>query len=310
MLKSRTTTPEPQIAQIGANRLLPSLTMTPEDESHPLIEVRDLTISFPKRRQTVEAVRGIDFSLETGKTLAVVGESGSGKTITALSLAGLLLPPPECRVGGQILFRGRDVQQMKPRELRKLRGKEIAYIFQDPATSLNPVFSIGYQIAETIKTHLPEVKNVRECAIDSLAKVGIQEPQKRLRDFPHQLSGGQIQRVMIAMALACEPRLLIADEPTSALDATVQTQVLNLLRQIKATRSLSIILITHNFAIVAGLAQEVAVMFRGKIVESGPTPQILQNPQHPYTKALLACIPQPGQRISRLPTVDYSTLEC
>ena len=190
-----------------------------------------------------------------------------------------------------------------------MRGKEIAYIFQEPSTSLNPVFSIGYQIAEAIKLHLPEVKNIQARVVESLRRVGIRDPEKRHKDYPHQLSGGMQQRVMIAMALACEPRILVADEPTTALDVTIQKQIMDLLKELKDKLGMSIILITHNFGIISDFADDVIVMFRGKIVESGTVDSVLNNPQHPYTKALLACIPQIGKEQDRLTTIDYAQLD-
>jgi ABC-type dipeptide/oligopeptide/nickel transport system ATPase component len=275
----------------------------------PLLEVRNLAIDFKTEGGIVNAVRGISFSLEKGKTLAVVGESGSGKSVTGLALTRLLPEPPAVYRSGEILLDGRDVLKMGQRELRSLRGNKIAYIFQEPSTSLNPVFTIRSQIAEAIQLHRPEVKNVDNEVAKYLDMVGIVDPVKRMHDYPHQLSGGMQQRAMIAMALSCEPDILVADEPTTALDVTIQAQIIDQLRQLKQRLNMAIILITHNFGIIGTVAEEVAVMFRGKIVEQGPTQRVLRNPQHPYTKALIECIPQLGQRRERLTTIDHAALD-
>ena len=280
-----------------------------DQNSAPLLQVEDLRISFHGREHVVEAVKGISFQLEEGRTLAVVGESGSGKSVTALALTKLLPPAPACTVGGRVRYRGQDVLTASPRELQKIRGKEIAYIFQEPGSSLNPVFSVGWQIAEAVKLHLPQVKDVRGRVVAALRDVGIRDPEKRADAYPHELSGGMQQRVMIAMALACEPRVLVADEPTTALDVTIQKQILDLLRDVRTRNRMSIILITHNFGVVAGFADDVIVMFRGKIVEYGPVAQVLRAPQHPYTQALIACIPRLGHRKDRLVTIDYAKIE-
>ncbi len=280
-----------------------------EETEQILLEAKDLEITFHGRDEKTEAVRSISFSLKDGKVLAIVGESGSGKSVTALSLTRLLPEPPTCTVSGEVELMGKNLLTISKKEIRQVRGKEIAYIFQEPSTSLNPVFSIGYQIAEAIKLHLPEVKNIQERVVDSLRRVGIRDPEKRYKDYPHQLSGGMQQRVMIAMALACEPRILVADEPTTALDVTIQKQIMDLLKELKESLGMSIILITHNFGIIADFADDVIVMFRGKIVESGSVDSVLNNPQHPYTKALLACIPQIGKEQDRLTTIDYAQLD-
>ncbi|MGF1450171.1 MAG: ABC transporter ATP-binding protein [Opitutales bacterium] len=275
----------------------------------PLLDVRDLRITFKGHQRTVEAVKGIDFTLERGKTLAVVGESGSGKSVTALSLTRLLPGPPACEVSGEIRYRGEDVLKAGREKLRDLRGKEIAYIFQEPASSLNPVFTIGHQIAEAVELHLPDIQDVRGRVIEALEKVGIRDADKRYGAYPHEMSGGMQQRVMIAMALSCEPRILVADEPTTALDVTIQAQIMNLLRELRGQLGMSILLITHNFGIIKDFADEVLVMFRGNIVERGPTEAVIGNPQHPYTKALIACIPRLGQNTRRLTTIDHAKLE-
>lgn len=274
-----------------------------------LLDVRNLRIDFHGRNGHLRAVDNISFALDKGDTLAVVGESGSGKSVTSLAMTRLLPPPPACQVSGEILFEGRDMLALSSGKLRRIRGKEIAYVFQEPSTSLNPVFTIGNQIAEAIRLHRPEIKNVREEIIRVLDLVKIRDAASRYKDYPHQLSGGMQQRVMIAMALACQPKLLIADEPTTALDVTIQAQIMDLLKELKEKLGMSIVLITHNFGIVNGFAGKVIVMFRGKIVEAGTTQEVLQNPQHPYTKALIACIPRLGVKQDRLTTIDYSLLE-
>jgi ABC-type dipeptide/oligopeptide/nickel transport system ATPase component len=275
----------------------------------PLLDVRDLTIDFESHGSALRAVDGISFSMAEGETLAVVGESGSGKSVTALALARLLPAPPECRIGGRILFRGTDLLACSPQEIRAYRGKEIGYVFQEPSTSFNPVFTIGYQIAEAIRLHRPEVKDVRAEIIRVLDLVGIRNPELRWNDYPHQLSGGMQQRAMIAMVLACQPRLMVADEPTTALDVTIQAQIIDLLRDLRARLGMSVMLITHNFGIVSGFADKVIVMFRGRIVEAGPVSEVLAAPRHPYTRALLACIPRIGQQRRRLATIDYAAIE-
>jgi len=268
-----------------------------------------LRVTFHAHPSDVPAVRGISFSLDAGRTLAVVGESGSGKSVTALALTRLLPPFPACSVTGKIWYHDRDVMAASREQLRKIRGKEIAYIFQEPGASLNPVFSVGWQIAEAVKLHLPQVTDPQQRVIESLRAVGIRDPERRCRSYPHELSGGMQQRVMIAMALACEPRILVADEPTTALDVTIQKQILDLLREVRAQHGMAILLITHNFGIVKDFADDVVVMFRGRIVEAGPVAQVLNNPQHPYTQALIACIPRLGHRQSRLATIDYAKIE-
>jgi len=274
-----------------------------------LLDVKNLGIHFGSTKDPVKAVDGISFEIKAGETLAVVGESGSGKSVTALALTRLLATPPARIVSGVIEFEGRDVLRMPGGELRALRGKQIAYIFQEPGSSLNPVFTIGYQIREAIELHRPEVQDVTAEIVRALDTVGIREPAKRLGDYPHQLSGGMQQRVMIAMALACQPKLLVADEPTTALDVTIQKQIMDLLKELKRSSNMAILLITHNFGLVSDFADRVAVMFRGHIVETGPTAEILRNPQHPYTRALIECVPKLGQKQHRLKVIDYAGIE-
>jgi ABC-type dipeptide/oligopeptide/nickel transport system ATPase component len=274
----------------------------------PLLDVSNLSINFRTENGLVEAVKNVSLSLHHGGSLAIVGESGSGKSVTALSLARLLPEPPAEFASGSIRFEGRDILSLSPAELRTVRGGGIAYVFQEPATSLNPVFTIRSQIAEGIRLHRPEVKNLDAEVEKWLAAVGIVDPAKRMRDYPHQLSGGMQQRAMIAMALACRPRLLVADEPTTALDVTIQAQILAELKRLRAEFGMALVLITHNFAIIRGLCERVAVMYRGEIVETGDTETVLKNPSHPYTKALIACIPRLGTKQNRLRTIDHSLL--
>ena len=274
-----------------------------------LLSVENLAIQFGPADDPVRAVDGITFRMEPGETLAVVGESGSGKSVSALALTRLLAAPPARYVSGRISFEGRDVLKMPDRELRELRGAKIAYIFQEPGSSLNPVFTIGYQIREAIELHRPDVRDVTAEIVSALDQVGIRDPASRLNDYPHQLSGGMQQRVMIAMALACKPRLLVADEPTTALDVTIQKQIMDLLKQLKGSTNMAILLITHNFGLVSDFADRVVVMFRGKIVEAGPTAEILRNPQHAYTRALIDCVPKLGQKQRRLKTIDYAGIK-
>jgi ABC-type dipeptide/oligopeptide/nickel transport system ATPase component len=273
-----------------------------------MLEVRDLTVSFRSDGGRVPAIRSVWLVLEKGETLAIVGESGSGKSVTAMALTRLLPEPPAIYEAGDILFEGESVLQMNERQLRALRGNRIAYIFQEPATSLNPVFSIYEQIAEAIRLHRPDVREVRKEVVYWLDQVGIVDAAGRLKDYPFQLSGGMQQRVMIAMALCCRPAILVADEPTTALDVTIQRQILDLFRDLKRKYRMSILLITHNFGIIRGLADKVAVMFRGCVVEFGDTESVLRAPQHPYTRALIECIPRLGGKLDRLKTIDYSTL--
>jgi len=275
----------------------------------PLLDIRNLAIHFHTENGVVEAVKGISLTLEKGETLAIIGESGSGKSVTGLALTRLLPEPPAKYVSGEILFDGRDVLKMKPDELRKLRGGRIAYVFQEPGTSLNPVFTIRNQIAEAVRLHRPDVTDMDAEIIKNLDLVGITDPAKRLHDYPHQLSGGMQQRVMIAMALSCRPDVLVADEPTTALDVTIQAQIMEQFRDMRRKLDMAVILITHNFGIISDFADKVAVMFRGKIVEAGETAKILREPQHPYTKALIQCIPKLGSRQKRLVTIDHAALD-
>jgi ABC-type dipeptide/oligopeptide/nickel transport system ATPase component len=274
-----------------------------------MLEVRDLTVKFISESEEFTAVDSVSFAVGDGETLAVVGESGSGKSVTALALTRLLPEPPARIAGGDVLLDGDSLLNKSARGLRKVRGRQIAYIFQDPATSLNPVFSIADQLGETLRRHRPDVKNIREEAIYWLNHVGILEPDKRIRDYPFQLSGGMQQRVMIAMALCTHPKILVADEPTTALDVTVQKQILDLFRSLKERFAMSIILITHNFGIIRGLADKVAVMYRGKLLEFGECAGVLEHPKHPYTRALIDCVPRLGAGLHRLKTIERSSLD-
>jgi ABC-type dipeptide/oligopeptide/nickel transport system ATPase component len=270
-----------------------------------LLEVSNLRISFQSEGSSNEVVHGVDFSVDSGgRTVALLGESGSGKSVSCLALTRLLPDAPVCQVKGEILFEGRDVLAMDKAAVRSIRGNGIAYIFQEPSASLNPVFTVGYQIAEAVKLHRPDIGDVEGRVIELLDLVGIRDAAKRRKAYPHELSGGMQQRVMIAMALACEPKLLVADEPTTALDVTIQAQIMDLLRDLRKKLGMSIILITHNFGIVKGFADEVIVMYRGDIVEQGPVEEVLNNPQHSYTRALIACIPRLGKKQRRLTTIE------
>jgi ABC-type dipeptide/oligopeptide/nickel transport system ATPase component len=274
----------------------------------PLLDVRNLSIEFLDEGRYRRAVDDISYSVDKGETVAVVGESGSGKSVTALALTRLLPAPPSCRISGTLSLGGQRLDTLSESALRSVRGGKIAYVFQDPSTSLNPVFSIRSQIKEALDLHRPDVTDADAEIIKVLEQVGIRDPEKRLRDYPHQLSGGMQQRVMIAMALACRPQLLVADEPTTALDVTIQKQIIELLKSLKSNLGMSILMITHNFGIVNGFADRVIVMFRGKIVEQGPTASVLKDPQHPYTRALIDCIPKLGQKRHRLTTINHAEL--
>ena len=282
---------------------------SPPSSTGKLLRVKDLVIEFKRHGgEPTQAVKGISLDLAQGESLAIVGESGSGKSATALALARLLPEPPARITATELSINGKDVLKMSERQLRAVRGKEIAYIFQEPTTSLNPVLTVRTQMGEALALHRPDVRNRDEEVIQWLYKVGITEPEKRLRAYPHELSGGMQQRVMIAMALCCQPKLLIADEPTTALDVTIQKQIIDLLIELRAALGMSLIMITHNFGIIPGIADRVAVMFRGKIVETGPAEQILSRPQHPYTQALLDCVPRMGAKLERLRAIDYEAI--
>ena len=259
----------------------------------PLLEVRDLRTEFRTGAGVVRAVDGISYSVEPGETVAVVGESGSGKSVGALSILRLIPTPPGRIVSGQVLFNGRDLMRLSEAEMREVRGGEIGMVFQEPMTSLNPVLSIGRQITEMIEQHRGGDRAAAERrAAELMGLVGIADPRRRLRQYPHQLSGGMRQRIMIAIALACEPKLIIADEPTTALDVTIQAQILELMQQLTRRLGVALIVITHNLGIVARYAHRVNVMYAGRIVESGSAASIYHAPRHPYTMALLRSVPR------------------
>jgi oligopeptide/dipeptide ABC transporter ATP-binding protein len=272
-----------------------------------LLSVKDLRTHFFTREGIVHAVDGVSFELERGRTLGIVGESGCGKTVTALSILGLIPRPPAEIVGGEVWFDGRDLTTLSERELEDVRGSEIAMIFQDPMTSLNPTLTIGTQITETIRRHSEVSKAVaRRRAAELLDEVGIADPRRRLDDYPHRLSGGMRQRVMIAIAISCEPALLIADEPTTALDVTVQAQVLDLVDELRQRREMATLIITHDMGVVAEVADDVLVMYAGQVVEQAPALELFDHPEHPYTEALMGALPQIGAedvRKGRLATI-------
>lgn len=272
-----------------------------------LLEVEDLRTYFATEGGDAKAVDGVSFSIGAGKTLAVVGESGCGKTVTALSILQLIPQPPGRFVSGAIRFEGRDLLKIPRNELRSIRGGAIAMIFQEPGTSLNPVFTVGWQIAEAIRLHrkLP-ASQIREEVLRSLRAVHVSDPERRLDQYPHEMSGGMKQRVMIAMALSCNPRLLIADEPTTAVDVTIQARILDLLRDVQAERGMAILLITHDLGVVAELADEVVVMYAGQVIERAPVEELFANPRHPYTLGLFASLPRVDRKKSRLEAIEGS----
>jgi len=270
----------------------------------PVLSVRGLRTHFVTPERTVKAVDGLSYDLFPGKTLAVVGESGSGKSVHALSILGLLPMPPAKIVAGEILFRGKDLLKMKTEELRAVRGDRVAMIFQEPMTSLNPVMRVGEQIAETVILHQGKTREAaRAKAIDLLKKVGIPHPEERVDDFPHQFSGGMRQRAMIAIALSCEPDVLIADEPTTALDVTIQAQILELMKDLQREYKMAIVLITHNIGVVAEMADDVVVMYAGRPVETASVGELFKDPKHPYTRGLLASVPSIYERKERLEAI-------
>jgi oligopeptide/dipeptide ABC transporter ATP-binding protein len=274
------------------------------DKSTPLLSIRNLSVSFKTGRGQVNAVNGVNLTVFPGQTLAVVGESGCGKSVTAMSVLGLIPKPPAVYNSGEILYRGQDLLRLSNQEMRKVRGNKIAMIFQEPMTSLNPVFTIGEQIIEAVLLH----QNVTGdqavgIAVQALADVGIADPENRIKEYPHQLSGGMRQRVMIAMALACKPELLLADEPTTALDVTIQAQILALLRRLQHEKGMSVLLITHDLGVVAENADAVAVMYAGRVVEYGSVMSVFQKPMHPYTRGLFSSMPVLGKAVKRLETI-------
>jgi oligopeptide/dipeptide ABC transporter ATP-binding protein len=269
--------------------------------SDALLDVRDLRTHFKVMDGVVKAVDGVSFSIQPGETLGVVGESGCGKSVTALTIMRLLDMPPATIPSGEIWFNGVDLLSLSEEEMRQVRGNDIAMIFQEPMTSLNPVFTIGDQIAEAVKQHLkmPQ-KDALDKAVQSLEAVGINNPERRVKQFPHELSGGMRQRVMIAMALSCDPKLLIADEPTTALDVTIQAQILELIRRVQDETGAALMLITHDLGVVAESVHDVVVMYAGRVVETGTVEEVLLTPKHPYTEGLLTSIPSRGLKGQRL----------
>ncbi len=272
----------------------------------PILDVKGLKTVFSTRSGEVHAVNSVSFDLAPGELLGVVGESGSGKSVTMMSLIGLLPQPPAEIRDGSVIFEGHDILQMSADDLRDIRGREIGFVFQDPMTSLNPVFTIGFQIMEPLRRHMGMNRAAaRERAIELLELVGISDPGPRLSDYPHQFSGGMRQRVMIAIALACDPKVLIADEPTTALDVTIQAQILELVRDLRQKLGMGIIWITHDLGVIAGIADRVMVMYGGQVVEQAPVHELFSNPRHPYTRALLETLPSiAGGRSKRLRTIE------
>jgi peptide/nickel transport system ATP-binding protein len=263
----------------------------------PILEIRGLKVHFKADDGVVQAVDGVDLAIGSEETVGVVGESGCGKTVTAMTILKLVPMPPGFVAGGKILWHGRDLVPLSNKELDAIRSKEIAIVFQEPMTSLNPVYTVGYQIAEVIRRHEKiSRREVLERTIEMLALVQIPDPRRRADDYPHQFSGGMRQRVMIAMALSCNPELLIADEPTTALDVTIQAQIMDLLADIKSRMGMAIMLITHSMGLVAGMAQQVAVMYAGKVIEKAAAEDLFARPRHPYTQGLIRSIP----RVDRL----------
>ena len=273
-----------------------------------LLEVKNLQTHFPTRAGLVRAVNDVSFSIGEGELLGLVGESGCGKSITALSIMRLIAPPGKI-AGGSIKFKGEELTTASYERLREIRGNDIAMIFQDPMTSLNPVYTVGEQIAEALRLHRKlNKKQAWDAAIEAMKEVAIPSPERRVNDYPHQLSGGMRQRIMIAMALACDPELLIADEPTTALDVTIQAQILELLDELRRTRKLAVLLITHDLGVVAEVADRVCVMYTGKIVEQTSVEEIFETPRHPYTQGLLRSVPKltgaSAEKVERLQTID------
>jgi peptide/nickel transport system ATP-binding protein len=267
-----------------------------------LLEIKNLKMDFGKNADALRAIDDVSFNIGAGETVCLVGESGCGKTVTALSIARLVPTPPANYVGGEILLNGRDTLKMSPRELQQIRGGVVGCVFQDPGASLNPVFRIGSQIKESLKLHQPEKADDAE-VIRLLKLVGIPAPESRIKNYPFEMSGGMQQRVMIAMALASEPKLLVADEPTTALDVTIQAQILDLLSGLKQRLGMAILLITHNLGIVGDMADRVAVMYAGQIVELSPARELLRRPLHPYTRALMNSVPKLHGDTGRLPAI-------
>ena len=279
----------------------------PDTSTQPLLEVRDLHVTFRTRRGAVAAVDGLSFSVAPGEVLGIVGESGSGKSVSMMSMLRLIRDP-NCTVEGEVLFHGQNLITMPEKQLRGLRGRDISVIFQDPMTSLTPVYTVGWQIAEQIRAHESISKRAaRQRAVDLLTEVGIPDPSRRVDNFPHEFSGGMRQRAVIAMALACNPQLLIADEPTTALDVTTQAQILDLMRQLRERHGSSILLITHDMGVVSDIADRVLVMYAGRAAEQGAKSSVFRRPRHPYTWGLLGSVPRTTTtKLRRLSTIPGS----
>jgi ABC-type dipeptide/oligopeptide/nickel transport system ATPase component len=273
--------------------------------SEPLLQFDDLKVSFVTKRRTVEAVKGVSFAVHPGEVVALVGESGSGKSVSSMSALRLLQEPPATYPAGRILWRGEDILRMSPARLRKLRGGEIGMIFQEPMTALNPTWTCGAQVEEALELHTALDPAARRARVVELFRlVGIPQPETRIDQYPHEMSGGMRQRVCISMALACEPKLLIADEPTTALDVTIQAQILDLIKRLQQERGMAVLFITHDLGVVAELADRVVLMRHGQVVEQGPVAEVFAAPKHAYTRGLLGCRPKLGAKRDRLPTVD------
>ncbi len=290
----------------------PAGSLPGEDESgwahmqSNVLEVSNLRTVFETRQGDVHAVNSVSFDLKPGELLGVVGESGSGKSVTMMSLIGLIPSPPAKIAGAHVKFGGKDLLRIEPDDLRAVRGAEIGFIFQDPMTSLNPVFTVGFQLMEPLRNHMGlNKKQARARAVELLELVGMPDAERRLSDFPHQFSGGMRQRVMIAIALACDPKVLIADEPTTALDVTIQAQILELVKELRQKLGMAIVWITHDLGVIAGIADRVMVMYGGQVVEQAPVRELFSNPQHPYTRALLGTVPGVrGQRPDKLRVIE------
>ncbi len=275
------------------------------DIAQPILQLKNLKTYFKTDQGLARSVDDVSFDLHRGKTLAVVGESGCGKSVTALSIMGLVPEPAGHNAGGEILFDGQNLLALPKDDLRKIRGDDISMIFQEPMTSMNPVFRVGHQIAAVLQLHRDmNKKDALQEAIRLLTQVGIPAPEKRVHDYPHQMSGGMLQRCMIAMALACDPKILIADEPTTALDVTIQAQILDLMRKLQDERGMSILLITHDLGVVAENAHDVVVMYAGKVVEQAPVRELFRNPRHPYTLGLFAALPKHDSVRERLHVIQ------
>jgi dipeptide transport system ATP-binding protein len=269
----------------------------------PLLEIEDLHVEFPTQGSVMHAVEGVSLTVDEGEVLGIVGESGSGKSVTMMAVMGLIAYPGKVRAK-KLRFAGNDLLGLSDRERRRLVGKDMGMIFQEPTTSLNPCFTIGWQLVEALREHSPlDRKSAHERAVALLEQVGIPAAASRMNDYPHQMSGGMNQRVMIAMAISCNPRLLIADEPTTALDVTIQAQILDLLRKLQQERGMALVLITHNMGVVSEMAKRVAVMYAGQVMEERGVHELFANPQHPYTEALLAALPERGPAGKRLATI-------